>query len=154
MPPLEATEHKSDLLIRDLWQNGTEIFHDMCVVTTYANYHLAQTLEKCRQEEERVKKKMYFEACIQQLQHFLPFLDSVDGMLGVEATATLKSIASCLASKWRQPYYRTCRYVKSRISTTLMRATHRCIRGFRVPSHKVSVQRPQWEDGTGINLFR
>ena len=39
-PPLEATEQKSDLMIRDLWQNGTDSIHDMRVVNTYAKSHL------------------------------------------------------------------------------------------------------------------
>ena len=38
-PPPEATEHKGDLLIRDLWHNGTNIIHDMRVVNTDAKYH-------------------------------------------------------------------------------------------------------------------
>ena len=97
---------------------------------------------------------MYLEACLQQRRHFSPFVTSVDGMLGMEATATLKTIASCLATKWKQSYSKTCGYVKSRIAITLVRATHRCIRGSRVPEHRISVQRPQWENGAGLNLFR
>ena len=65
----------------------------------------------------------------------------------MEATDTLKKVANRLASKWKQPYSKTCGYVKSRISITLVRSTHRCIRGSPVPAHKVSVQRPKWEDG-------
>ena len=94
------------------------------------------------------------EACIKQLRHFTPFVASVDGVLSVETKATLKMIASCLATKWRQHYSRTCRYVKSRVAITLVRSTHRCIRGSRVPAHKISVYRLQWEDGSKINLFR
>ena len=97
---------------------------------------------------------MYLEAYLQQCRHFSPFVASVDGMLGVEATATLKRIASRLATKWRQPYSKTCGYVNSRVAITLVRATHRCIRGSCVPAHRISVQQPQWEDGAGLNLFR
>ena len=97
---------------------------------------------------------MYLEAFLQQRRHFSPFVASVDGLLGVEATATIKRIASRLDIKWRQPYSRTCGYVKSRIAITLVCATHRCIRESRVPEHRISVQRPQWEDGAGITLFR
>ena len=97
---------------------------------------------------------MYLEACLQQRRHFSPFVASVDGLLGVETTATLKSVASCLATKWKQSYLKTCGYVKSRIAIALVCTTHRCIRGSRVPAHRISVQRPQWEDGAGINLFR
>ena len=87
-------------------------------------------------------------------RHFSPFVASVDGLLGMEVTKTLKRLASCLATKWRQPYPKTCRYVKIRTAITLVRATHRCIRVSRVPTHRISVQQPQWEDGAGLKLFR
>ena len=106
------------------------------------------------QEAEREKECMYLEACLQQRRHFYPFVASVDGLLGVEAADTLKRIASCLAIKWRQPYSRTCGYVKSRIAITLVQATHWCIRDSRVPAHRISVHFPQWENGAGLNLFR
>ena len=154
VPPQEATEQKGDLLIRDLWQNGTNSVHDMHVVNTYAKTHSGKTPERCLQEAEREKKRMYLEACLQQRRHFPYFVASVDGLLGVEATATLKMIASRLTKKWRQPYSRMCSYVNSRIDITLVQATHRCIRGYRVTAHWISVQRPQWEDIARLNLFR
>ena len=126
----------------------------MRVVNTDAKSYLERSPERCLEEAERGKKKMYLEACIQQRRQFSPFVASVDGLLGVRATATLKRIASRLASKWKQPYSKTCGYVKSRIAITLVRSTHRCIRGSRVPAHKISVHRRQWEDGAGLALFR
>ena len=36
------------------------------------------------------EKQMYLEACLQQRRHFYPIVASVDGFLGVVATATLK----------------------------------------------------------------
>ena len=80
----------------------------------------------------------------QQRRHFSPFVASVDGILGVEATATLKRLASCLSTKSKQPYLKTCGYVKSRNAITFMRVTHHFIRGSRVMAHRISVQRPQW----------
>ena len=97
---------------------------------------------------------MYLEACLQQDRHFSPFVASIAGILVVEASATLKRIASRLGTKWWQPYSRTCGYVTSRITITLVQATHRCIRGSRVPAHKISVHRLQWEEGARLNLFR
>ena len=97
---------------------------------------------------------MYLEACLQQRRHFSPFVASVDRLLGVEATATLKRTASRLATKWKQSYSKTCEYVKSRVVITLVRATHRCIQGSQVPAHRISVNRPQWEDVARLNLFR
>ena len=78
----------------------------------------------------------------------------MDGLLRVEATATLKRLAIRLYTKYKLPYSKTCGYVKNRIVITLVRATHCCIQGSRVPAHRISVQRPQWEDGSGVNLFR
>ena len=85
---------------------------------------------------------------------FSPFVAYDDGLLGVEALATLKMIAIRLATKWRQPYSRTSRYTKSKIAITLVRSTHRCIQGSRVTVYNISVQSLQWRDGSGINLFR
>ena len=126
----------------------------MRVVNTDAESYWEKSPERCLEEAERIKKKMYLEAFLQQRRHFSTFVASVDGLLGVEATATLKRIASRLASKWKQTYSKTCGYVKSRIAITLVRATHRCIRGSRVPEHKISVQISQWEDRAGLELFR
>ena len=71
----------------------------MRVVNTDAKYHMTKDPERCLQEAERGKKNKYLEACLQQRRHFSPFVASVDGLLGVEATATLKRIASRLATK-------------------------------------------------------
>ena len=102
-PPPVATEQKRDLLIRDFWQNENESVHDMRVVNTDAKSHLVNQPEQCLQEAYRAKKRMYLEACLQQRRHFSTCVTSLDGLLLVEATATLKKIASHLATKWRQP---------------------------------------------------
>ena len=93
----------------------------MRVVNTDAKSHLAKTLEKCLQEAEWKKKKIYLEACLQQFRHFSTFVASAEGLMGVKATSTLKRMASCLKTKWLQPYSKTCRYVKSRVAITLVR---------------------------------
>ena len=103
----------------------------MRVVNTDDKSHSGKQPEKCLQEAEREKTRMYLKACLKQHRHFPPFVASVDGILGVEATATLKRIASQLATKWWQPYLRTCGYVNSRIAITLVRAMHWCIWGVK-----------------------
>ena len=68
--PPEATEQKVDLLIRDLWANGTDSVHDMRVVNTYAKSYWEKSPKRCLEEAERSKKKMYLKACLHQHQHF------------------------------------------------------------------------------------
>ena len=57
--PPEATEQKVDLLIRDLWNNGTDSVHDMRVVNTDEKSYWEKSLERCLEEADRGKKKMY-----------------------------------------------------------------------------------------------
>ena len=103
--------------------------------------------EKYLHEAEKGKKKMYLEACLQQRRNFSPFVASLDGMLGAEATATLKRIASRLATKWKQPYSNTCGYVKSRVAITLVRATqslHTRILGTSTPDQRAATPVGGW----------
>ena len=76
-------EKKGELLNNNLWQNGNGSVHDMHVVNTDEKSHLEKITEKCLQESEWEKNKMYLEACLQQRRQFYPFVASVDGLLGV-----------------------------------------------------------------------
>ena len=98
-PPIEATGQKGNLLICNISQNGTGIVHNIHVVNTDAKFCSVKTHEKCLHEAERAKKNMYLEACLQQRQHFAPFVASVNVLLGVETMGTLKRIASFLATQ-------------------------------------------------------
>ena len=138
-PPPEVTDQKGNLLIHDLWQNGTDSVNGMRVVNTDAKSHLKKDPWRCLKEAERGKKRMYLEACLQQHRYFSPFVTLVDGLLGVEATANLKRLVSRLVTKWKQPYLKTCGYVKSSIAITFVRASHHCIRVSQVPAHLTSV---------------
>ena len=53
--PPEVTEQKGDLLIRDLWQQGTDSVHDMRVVNIEAPTHRTKDPVKCLHEAEREK---------------------------------------------------------------------------------------------------
>ena len=114
----------------------------MRVVNNNAKSRSGKSPEKYLYEAERGKKQMYLEACIQQHRHFSPFVALVDGMLGVEATETLKRISSRLATKLRKPYSRKYGYIKSRIAINLVHTTYQCIQGSRVMAHRISVHWP------------
>ena len=150
----QATEHKGDPLIRDLWKNGDESFHDMCVVNTDAKSYLTKKLERFIQDAAKAKESIYLEACLYQRRHFSPFVDSIGWLMYVEVEATLKRIYRLLVTNWHQPYQRICGYIQSNIFITLVRSTHQCIKGSRVPAHRISVKQPQWEDGAGSSHFR
>ena len=101
----------------------------MRVVNTDATSHQFKYPKKCLETADKLNNKKYLSAFLKQRGRFTPSVVSVDGLLGVKAEATLKRISSRLAPKCKEPYSRTCRYVKSRIAITLVREAHRCIRG-------------------------
>ena len=51
-------------------------------------------------------------------------MDSGDGLLGVEATATLKRLVRRLSNKWNQPFSKMCGYIKTRTAITFVCATY------------------------------
>jgi hypothetical protein len=75
-------------------------------------------------------------------------------MLGREATTFFKRLAAKLTTKWIWPYSALSGYVNARLSIAIVvRATHLCLWVSQIPVHKISVHRPQWENGAGLALF-
>ena len=128
--------------------------HDMRVVNTDAVSYQSKTPEKCLETAECKKKKNYLKYCLNEHIYFTPFIALVDGLIGVDAEATLKLITICLSQKWKELHSRTCRYLKSRVEINIECATQCCIRGARVTESRISLNLPHWEDGTGLHLFR
>ena len=113
-----------NLLIRDLRQRGTKSIQDMHSVNTDALSYRNMSPEKCNQTAEKWRKKKYLESYHQQRCNFYSFVVSMYSLLGVETEATLEHTDIRLAKKWKQPYSQMCGYSKSRVATTLVRATH------------------------------
>ena len=84
---------------------------------------------------------------------FTPLVALVDCLLEFKAEVTLKRIASLLATKRKEYYSHTCSYMKSRLTITLVKATHRCMYGGRVMASHISVKRPHFEDSAGLYLY-
>ena len=90
-------------MIRYIWIQGTDRIQYMRVVNTDAVSYQSKTPEKCLDTTDCKKKRKYRNACLNERRHFTPFVASLDGLLGVEAEATLKRVASRLTQKWQGP---------------------------------------------------
>ena len=143
-----------DLLIRHLWQSNTDTIIDVRITDTDAKSYISRPLESVLEGQEKEKKRKYLNACLEQRRHFSPFVVSVDGMLGHEASMVLKRISQKLAQKWDCPMSYASNYVKTTMSLSLVRATHCCLRGSRVPSSAMSKKHWPCEDGAGIGLLQ
>ena len=102
--------------------------------------------------QEKEKKRKYLANCLEQRRSFIPFVVSVDGMLGYEANNLIKCIAKKLADKWKFPCSVVCGLIRSRMSIAIARAAHLCIRGSRVSALRIT-RSPLWEDSAGVGLY-
>ena len=112
----------------------------MCVVITDAESYIYKTQEKSLEVIEKDKKRKYLDYCLQQRLHFSQSIVSVSIMMVTEVKLMLKRLDIRLTTTWQQPYSWTCGYVRSRFVMAMVRATHNCIRGSRVPKSWISVQ--------------
>ncbi len=148
------SEERGDVLIRGLWARGTDCIIDVRITDTDSKSQRSKDPMKVLESHEREKKKKYLGPCLEQRRHFTPFVVSSDGLIGKEANSLLKMLSSKLAEKSGKPYSQVCGYVKARMSIAIVRATHLCLRGSRIPTSQMSNRRPEWEDGAGIELFQ
>jgi hypothetical protein len=159
-PAVSRSLHKSrdetrgDVCIRGLWSRGTDCIIDVRVTDTDAKSNLTRDPAKVLEVHEKEKKNKYLKACLEQRRDFTPFVVSTDGLIGKEAKTSLKKLSSLLAEKWGKSYSEVCGYVNARMSIAIVRATHLCLRGSRVPTSRMSNRLPQWEDKAGLSLFR
>ncbi len=59
-------------------------------------------------------------------------------------------------SEWEAFVIGTCVTIRHNIGhvIAIVRATHLCLRGSRIPTSQMSDRRPQWEGNAGLGLFR
>ena len=152
-PQAPDTRERGDLLIRNLWENGTDCIIDVRVTDLDAPSYVSRSPAKVLASHEQQKKKKYVEDCLHQRRSFCPFVISTDGMLGFEAKTLLKQIARKLSAKWERRYSVVCGLVRARLSIACVRATHLCLRGSRIPFTRMS-RRIQWTDSAGLGLFQ
>ena len=88
----EVTEQKGDVLIRDLWQQGTDSVHNMRVMNTDALSYVKKTPEKCLHKAEKGKN---CRRCWRQASRyifFFPLLASCRHFSGVFLTCDRASV--------------------------------------------------------------
>ena len=152
----EGGGERGDIIVRGLWGNGhkkRDGIIDVRVTDVDSPSHRNRLPEKILESQEKSKKTKYLEPCFQQNRSFTPFVVSSDGLLGREARSLLKQLSLRLADKWQKPYSVVAGIVRSRMSIAIIRASHQCIRGSRIPFRSIS-RRIAWEDGSGTALYQ
>jgi hypothetical protein len=147
-----APELRGDLAVHGFWTRGQTVIFDVRITDTDQPSNRNTDPSKVLLRHEKEKKDKYGALCIARRCTFTPLVFSVDGLLGKEATAASKRLASCLAVKWKRSYSELCGYVRSRLSLALIRSSSRCLRADRNPTQRFRT--PMWDSGTGLGLYR
>ena len=108
-----SPELRGDLAVHGFWTKGQTAIFDVPVTDTDQPTNCNIEPSKVLLRHEKEKKKKYGDLCIARRRTFTPLVFSVDGLLGKEATAALKRLASSLAAKWKRSYSEICSYVRS-----------------------------------------
>ena len=119
-----------DIAVNGFWGGRFErTFLDVRVFNPHApsNRH-----PRCYRKHELEKKRQY-EQRVREIEHasFTPLVLSATGGMANEATVFYKRLASCLATKWDQPYSSTMSWLRCRLTFSLLRSAIQCIRGAR-----------------------
>ena len=147
-----SPELRGDLAVHGFWTKGQTAIFDVRITDTDQPTNRNTDPTKVLLRHEKEKKAKYGDLCIARRRTFTPLVFSVDGLLGKEATAASKRLASSLAAKWKRSYSEICGFVRSRISFALVRSSSRCLRGDRNPTQRFHA--PIWDTGTGLGLYR
>ena len=153
-PPTEKTIERGDVLVHGLYDRHTSCIIDVRVTDTDQPSYLTSTPAKAIAKQEKAKKQQYLESCLEQRRHFAPYVVDTYGLLGEEAKAFNKRIGLMLAEKWKSPYSAVMGFVNARVSVAILRASHLCLRGSRVPYRHISTKRSNWDDGAGLGMFQ
>jgi hypothetical protein len=145
-------ELRGDVAVKGFWKRGATTIFDVRITDTDAPSYRQQDVRKILEKHEKEKKKRYLQPCIEQRRHFTPLVFSVDGMMGSEAAAAAKCLASTLSTKWKRQYSEVCGFVRSRLSVALVRSMSMCLRNARDPTIRCS--RATWDTGSGLGLYR
>ena len=152
-PTEPSPKLRGNLAVHGFWTRSQTAIFDVRITDRDQPSNRNTDTAKVLLCHEKEKKNKYGALCIARRRTFTPLVFSIDGLLGKEAKAATKRLASSLAAKWKRSYSEVCGFVRSRISLlALIRSSSRCLRADRNPSHRFHP--PIWDSGTGLGLYR
>ena len=145
---------KGDLLVEGLFTPQEECILDITVINPDQIDAIKHgDIHTYLLQRENDKKRKYLEPCKSHRRTFIPFAASCDGVLASEAKSVMQHLAGKLATKWSRPYSVVKSYVNTRISISLVRSMHRCLRGTRIPAPQISNPCFYWHESEATYCF-
>ena len=135
----KSDEARLDVSARGFWERGRKAFVDIRVFNPLARSYSNQELKAAHRRNEADKKREYGER-VNQIEHgsFTPLVFSCFGGMSQECNAFFKNVAMKLAEKREDQVGVITKWIRTKISFSLLRSSLLCIRGSR--SHKLTVE--------------
>ena len=136
-----------DIAADGFWEGSSQrTFFDVRIFNSLAPSNIHSNSTSSYRKHEKEKKRAYAQR-VQQIEHssFTPLVLSATGGFGSEAKVFYKRLASLLAEKWDQQYSSTARWLRCRLSFSLLRSAIRALRGSR-SSHGHPIKSPIMAD--------
>ena len=136
-------DSRLDIRCRGFWQSGQDAFFDVRVFNPLAASDWNATLSSVYRRHEQEKRREYDQR-VQEVEHgtFAPLVFAASGGMGPSTTIAYKRLASLLASKRGHPYATTMRWLRCRISFSLLRSAITAIRGTRPSANTLTQSIP------------
>ena len=130
-------DSRVDIRCRGFWNSQQDAFFDVRVFNPMASSNRTTSLISTFTRHEREKRRMY-DQCIREVEHgsFTPLVFSASGGMGPSTTIAYKRLAALLATKRGQSYSLVMRWLRCRLSFSLLRSAIAAIRGSRNSSIK------------------
>ena len=124
-------ELRADVSVHRFWKRGTTAMFYIRIVNLYAVSYLPVKLEKALAKEEKEKKDLYPQACLERRHTFTSMVYSADGIPGVEALSAQKRFAALLSYNLKRENSEMCGFVKVRMSLEIVRSNSLLLCGLR-----------------------
>ena len=121
-----------DVSARNVWSDLDKVFTDIRVFNSLAPTNINQPLQNTIRRHER-EKVLHYDARVVEVEKatFTPLVFSTTGVMGPRAEAFYKKLASLISGRTGHTYNDSVRYIRLRLSFSLLKTVLISIRGFR-----------------------
>jgi hypothetical protein len=122
-----------DIKAMNFWDKCNQsAFFDVRVFNSFAPSNCTSSTIACYRRHEKEKRREY-ERRIIDVEHgtFCPIVLSSSGGWGPSASIAFKRLARLISIKRNESYHQVMRFIRLKISFSLVRSAHRCLRGSR-----------------------
>ena len=109
-------------MIRDLWDRQVDAIINVRLGDADAETYKYELMQSILSRWENIKKDKHGKNCNDQRKMFLPFVLSVDGILGREALFVLSQLSRFMAEKREAPLSQVQGWVNRRITIAVTRS--------------------------------